>query len=99
MVLLADNSRVSTDTTLVLRDLAKISSITPNTDFCHSGSLSTTQVLHRMTRHYANSQAIWSQDSSPPTVSVAVAVEVEVEVLRKFLQNVKWKSLPRRSRA
>jgi 20S proteasome alpha/beta subunit len=82
-VLLAASSRVSTVTAFSLRDLSKISSITPNIYFRHSGSLSTLQVLHRKTRYYADSLAILAQDSSPPKVSVTV------EVLRRLLQNVK----------
>jgi 20S proteasome alpha/beta subunit len=82
-VLLAAGCHVSIDTTLVRRDLSKISSIKPNIYFFHSGSLSKAKVLHRMTRYYANLQAIWAFDSSPPKVTVAV------EVVRQLLQNVK----------
>jgi proteasome beta subunit len=70
-------------TVIALRDLAKINAVTPNIFLCYSGTLSSAQVLQRMTRYYLDSHAIWSQDSAPPKVAVAA------EVIRKLLQSNK----------
>jgi 20S proteasome alpha/beta subunit len=82
-VLLAADSRTPFTTKAALRDLSRITRLTPNIYLCHSGTLSSTQVVNRMTRYYDDSRAIWITDSAPPRVSAAV------EVLRKILESSK----------
>lgn len=82
-VLLAADSRATTGPYVAMRDMNKVTPITPYIYVCHSGSAADTEALAHIVTYYTNHLAVYSNTNS------RVPVEVVAQVLRKFLQKNK----------
>lgn len=82
-VLLAADSRATTGSMVAIRDMNKITDITPYIYVCHSGDAASTQALARFLKEYVNYLAVDSNSNCRISVSVCA------QVLRKILQNNK----------
>ena len=82
-ILLAADSRATTGSMVAIRDMNKITDITPYIYVCHSGDAASTQALAHFTRYYTNYLAVNSISNA------RISVTVIAQVLRKFLQSNK----------
>ena len=80
-VVLAADSRATTGAFVAIRDINKITDITPNIYVCHSGSAADTQALATYAKYYYNVMKLYSdQDVSVFTIA---------QILRKLVQSNK----------
>lgn len=79
-VLLAADSRATTGSMVAIRDMNKITEITPNIYVCHSGDAASTQELAHLTKYYSQYNGIFSNSNARTSVNLVA------QVLRKFLQ-------------
>lgn len=82
-VVLGADTRASVGTVAMIRNMQKITSITPEIFVCHSGSASSTQALAKLTKYYMGVIQMNSDGQSKPKVEIAA------QVLRKILQHNK----------
>jgi 20S proteasome subunit beta 1 len=82
-VLLAADSRASAGSTIVIRDMNKITPVTPDIFVCHSGTASSTQALARFVKFYIGALQINAAETKRPKVAIVA------QVLRKIIQNNK----------
>lgn len=79
-VVLGADTRASVGSVAMIRNMAKITSITPQIFVCHSGTASATQALAKFAKYYLAALQINSDGQTKPKVAIAA------QVIRKILQ-------------
>ncbi|OHS95564.1 Proteasome subunit beta type-6 [Tritrichomonas foetus] len=82
-VVLCADSRATTGAYVAMRDMNKITDITPDIYVCHSGSASDTQALARFVKYYTSVLTVYSNNEQKQSVAVVA------QILRKMLQKNK----------
>lgn len=79
-ILLAADSRATTGSMVAIRDMNKITDITPYIYVCHSGDAASTQELAHFAKYYSNILKVNSSSNS------RISVSLIAQVLRKLIQ-------------